>query len=169
MSNLNIQILKYVIEKLHKKKISTDKIIVQKLMFFLKQFNIPISYHFRMYAYGPYSKALNQDTYGLEFEDQLVINSNNYKKGINFQNDLDDKYSKRIDKKINLFIKMVDNKFKFSRMEIFGTTLYCYKALKYLEKDTDFNSVYTEFKAWKKNKHPKDKIKDAYTKIKEFL
>jgi uncharacterized protein YwgA len=73
MNNLNIEILKYVIEKLIGMNLPVTKIVVQKIMFYLKECGLPISYlDFDMYEYGPYSPELNFDFDELIFEKTLT-------------------------------------------------------------------------------------------------
>lgn len=168
MSSLNTEILKYVIDKLEKMKIPTDKIVVQKLMFYLKENGLPISYDYDMYAYGPYSKKLNHDADGLAFDKQLIISNRSYRKGDNFISELTDKYKNKIDDQIDKFRKLVDDSFDFETMEIIGTTFYCYNALKGFGLNSELIDVLEEFKGWKGGKYPDSKIQKAYNKIKRF-
>jgi len=169
MNNLNMEILKYVIEKLIEMNIPTDKIVVQKLMFYLKECGIPISYlDFDMYAYGPYSKKLNYDADELVFEEQLTISNKKYKKGSNFKHNLSIDYQDKIIKKIENFKLLVNNDFNFRSMEIFGTAFYCYKALNVNNNTPTNNDVIEEVKAWKGTKYSDESIRNVYNKIIEI-
>ena len=54
-------------------------------------------------------------------------------------------------------------------MEIFGTTLYCYKALKKIGIEPTLNKVIDEFKAWKGGKYKDHLIQKSYEQLAEFI
>lgn len=159
MDDLNKEILKYVISKLAEKKITSARIVVQKIMFYLKESGVPISYSFAPYAYGPYSKELGGDANELALLDQLESSGFKYSVGQKFSYNLAEDYQELIDKKINEFKSYVDN-YSFNSMELFGTTLYCIRSLEEMGIEPNEEKVLNEFKTWKGNRYnDKDVIK----------
>lgn len=162
MSDLNKEILKYVIDQLGEK--DSSKIAVQKVIFFLREIGIPITYTFGPYAYGPYSKELNNDADELIFWEELVSYNNGYKKGekfsINLPKWLRDSISEKIEE-----IRSVIEDFSFDSLELFGTVFYCIRSLQEIYINPSFEKVQEEFKAWKGNKYLSNRIQQAYKKI----
>lgn len=169
MDNLNKEILKYVISKLIDKQIPPVKIVVQKLLFFLRESGVPISYNYGPYAYGPYSKKLGIDADELVFSSQLEISGFEYRKGDNFSCNLNKTYQDLIDNKIEEFISLVEDDFRFTSMELFGTTLYCIRLLEETGSILNYENIIQEFKSWKGNKYPEEGVKKISKKLRPSL
>ena len=164
MDDLNKEILKYVISKLAEENISSARIVVQKIMFYLKEFGVPISYSFAPYAYGPYSKELGGDANGLVLLDQLESSGFEYTMGQKFNYNLTEDYKEIINKKMSEVISHVDD-FSFSSMELFGTTLYCIRSLEEMGIEPNEEKVLNEFKTWKGNKYSEKSVRKMFNKL----
>lgn len=164
MGDLNKEILKYVILKLTEKEISLARIVVQKIMFYLKESGVPISYSYAPYAYGPYSKELGSDANELVLLDQLESSSFKYSMGKNFNYNLTDDYKEIINKKIKKVRSHV-NDFSFSTMELFGTTLYCIRSLEEMGVEPNEGKVLSEFKAWKGNRYSEKSVIKMFNRL----
>ena len=169
MSELNKKFLKHIIRRLEEMNISSDKIVVQKLTYYLKEEGLPISYNYEMHAYGPYAKELSSDADYLELENQLSIYKCQYKTGDKYKDELPENYMNLIDEKISKFRSLINNDFNFDSMEIFGTTLYCYNALKKIGIEPTCDKVIDEFKAWKGKKYANHLIQKCYEQIVGFI
>ena len=168
MDDLNKEILKYIISKLAKKKIQIARIVVQKIMFYLKESGVPISYSYAPYAYGPYSKELGGDANELVLLDQLGTSGFEYSKGQKFSDDLTEDYKEIINKKISEVISHVDD-FSFSSMELFGTTLYCIRSLEEMGIKPNEEKVVSEFKAWKGNRYNDQDVIKMFNRLRPGL
>ena len=157
MGDLNKEILKYVISKLAEKEIPPARIVIQKIMFYLKESGVPISYSYAPYAYGPYSKELGSDANELVLLDQLESNGFKYSVGQKFSYDLAEDYKKFIDKKVDEIRSHV-NDFSFNSMELFGTTLYCIRSLEEIGTEPNEEKVLSEFKTWKGNRYSEKSV-----------
>lgn len=167
MVDLNKEILKYVIDQLEKeKKTSLSKIAIQKLIFFLREAGIPVTYDFEFYSYGPYSKGLNNDADELIFWSELKWDKDGYKKGEKFKVTLAIELKDEINKKIEELKSLADYNFNdFDSMELLGIIFYCIRALQEVGIDPNFENVQKEFIAWKGNKYSKEKLQQVYDKV----
>ena len=168
MDDLNKEILKYVISKLAKEKIQSARIVVQKIMFYLKESGVPISYSYAPYAYGPYSKELGGDANELALLDQIESSGFEYSMGQKFNYNLAEDYKELIDKKINEFKSYVDN-YSFSSMELFGTTLYCIRSLEEMGIEPNEEKVVYEFKTWKGNRYSEKNVIKMFNELRPGL
>jgi len=164
MGDLNKEILKYVISKLAEEEIPSARIVVQKIMFYLKESGAPISYSYAPYAYGPYSKELGSDANELVLLDQIESSGFKYSVGQKFSYNLTEDYKELIDKKINEFKSHVDN-YSFNSMELFGTTLYCIRSLEEIGTEPNEKKVVYEFKAWKGNRYSEKSVIKMFNRL----
>lgn len=171
MHNSSNDILNYVLSVLSKKEIPLDKIVLQKVMHFLKEMGIPHDFRFEPYTYGPFSSQLAHELGHLVFWDYLSEQEN--KHGFNLIKqppcELESKIKHKIESAIDKFSSIVDNQYDFQTMELFGTVLSCYRALEEVGEKPIKRNVVSEFIGWKGNKYSKSKIEDAYARIKQIL
>lgn len=158
-------ILITTLDLLTKKNIPLGKIVLQKIVYFLKDRGVPFSYSFRPFTYGPYSSSLSHALESLCFWDYLEERGNEYA-----IRDLptpapDEDLTPRITAAIDTFASMVDGQYDFKTMEIFGTVISCRRALEEVGEEVTPDSVLAEFKAWKADKYDDDRILAAYRKI----
>jgi uncharacterized protein YwgA len=149
------------------KNIELTKINIQKLVYFLRETNIPVTYKFAPYIYGPYSSELKSDIEDLLMWENITLQGNKYKVQ-NIPKDDSSFYSK-ISEKIESFKTALNNDFSFDNMEISGTLIYCYKALKKAQEKPNEGNVLKEFKNWKGNKYTDAKINQIFSKIKPLI
>ena len=168
MDDLNKEILKYVISKLAKEKIQSARIVVQKIMFYLKESGVPISYSYAPHAYGPYSKELGGDANELVLLEQLKSSGFDYSMGQKFSNDLTENYKEIINKKISEVTSYV-NDFSFRSMELFGITLYCIRSLEEMGIEPNEGKVVHEFKAWKGNRYDEKSVIKMFNSLRPGL
>ncbi len=167
------EILKYTLKQMEDKKIPLTKINIQKIVFFLKEVNIPINYKFEPYLYGPYSSDLASDLKYMERWDEIIFNNDNnsgyeLKDNIKLES-IDDMLINNISDRLDSFKEALKNDFSFDSMEISGTVIYCIRALQNFGREVSENAVLKEFKNWKGTRYPDIKIKMAYSNIKDML
>jgi len=159
------EIVKYVIGRLESLGKKTDKIVVQKLVFYLAETGVPIGYTFEPHLYGPYSQELSDDASDLSFWEQIEEDYGKYRKGTRFNVTLPEKLEKRTQRGIDGFLQVVGGDLSFNSMELFGTVLYCIKALEENGMDTNLESVLEEFEEWKGDKYDEDQVGEMYHSI----
>ncbi|MBW1617045.1 MAG: hypothetical protein JRJ49_11090 [Deltaproteobacteria bacterium] len=106
----------------------------------------------------------------MAFENKIKIDSYTYEKGESFEVNLADNYKNKIDNHIEKFNDLVNQDFSFETMEIFGTALYCYLALKEIDITPNYKNVLEEFEAWKGDKYKQKEtdIKNIWEKINQI-
>ena len=164
--------LKLVLKIMKEKGIRLTKINIQKIVFFLKEFNnIPVYYNYEVYLYGPYSSELQDELDDMAFWDEIkkknraeydIIDSD-------FKVNSNEEIENSIRENISKFGKIIDNNFSFDNVEIAGTLLYCIAALKNFDIEPNKENVIEEFKQWKGNKYPETKVREIYNKLKERI
>lgn len=167
MLDLNKEILKGVFNFLDKKNCELNKILVHKVMFFLKESGLPITYRFTPYTYGPFSFDLMNEMNEMVFWDKLETEGNNsFKITSPLDSDIESSLKEKIKAKIEDFFVLIDNDMDFGNLELYGTAIYCLKALQEINDEVNFDDFYEEFTAWKgEGKYPKDNIQKAYSKL----
>jgi len=166
MNSNNIILLRNTLSVMNEKAIPLEKIVIQKTVFYLSELGVPFTYRFKPYTYGPFSFDLMDDMNDLVFWDKLNTRGNNrYMVAENISSvELSDNQNFLSDK-IDRFIRLVNKKFDFKNMELFGTAIYCYRAFQEVGSKIAINKLITEFKLWKKNKFSDSEIKMAFEKI----
>jgi uncharacterized protein YwgA len=163
MSIDNKQVLKNVIDQMINKGVPAKKIVLHKLIFYLRESGIPITYRFEPYIYGPYSKELKNDLDDLVFWNELKLDEKNnlYSKD-NFQSKEIGGWLKPIINKLDDFAFISDNNYEFDNMEIVGTLMYCIRSFDKIRISRSWTKTLDEFKAWKGNKYTPEQIKPIY-------
>ncbi len=163
------EILRHVLKKMEQKNIPLTKITIQKIVFFLKNINIPIKYRFEPYLYGPYSSELQAELSYMELWDEVIYdNKSGYETIGEIQLEPID-YEQKISDKLDGFQEAVDDNFSFNSMEKAGTVIYCIKALEGADREVSENSVLEQFKNWKGIKYSDKEIKEAFHKIQPLV
>ncbi len=161
------EILKYTIEHLEHIRKKAQKVTLQKILYYFSLKNIPVSYHFEPYTYGPFSKELAADIDDLSFWDEIKVKGNKIEKGSEFRVELSEELRGALKQEIDNFIELVQDNLGFANIELYTTLLYNLRALKEIGKGTDFKTVFNEFKAWKGEKFSTDEVQFAYKRINE--
>lgn len=165
MRGISKEVIKYVTSWLSTRNKRVSKVVLHKVLFYLSESKLPIYYHFEPQTYGPFSRQLARDLDEMVFWDEMEQDGNCFtlpEKGlVGLPRDMMDNLESQLD----LFDKIVGGDYSFDSMEITGTLLYCMRALKAINENIDFDSVYKEFAAWKGEKYPEDHIKAAYDNI----
>lgn len=169
-TNKSGSVFKHVMAWLEAQGAEISKISVQKFLFFLQEKGEPLRYSFEPYTYGPFSKQVMEDADNLRRANEIVISERNYAKGEGFTDSLLDNRKVEIDQHLDRFSLMLNNNFTFNNLEVFGTTLYCLRALQESDLTVNRDSVVEEFKEWKGQKYSEELIIDAYEKLsQEFI
>ena len=169
------EVLKHVLTDMKAKEIPLTKINIQKTLFFLKEIDMPITYRFELYLYGPFSFELKDDLNDMETSKELkYVNKMEYEITNKMKKEpIDNSILKEISNKIDSFKKAVGNKFSFENMEIAGTIIYCINALKAINREANEENVLKQFKIWKGKKYSKankiKEIKEAFHKIQPLM
>ena len=159
------QIFKHVLAWMHKKNIETSKIAMQKTLFFLKEQGISMRFEFDAYAYGPFSRQVMETAEELEYAGEITVNPTYYELASAFSDTLPKKEKKNLNKKLDKFSSLIGGDFSFNNLELFGTVLYCIRALQENGMEPDSNDVIQEFHAWKGSKYSDKNIENAYGKL----
>jgi uncharacterized protein YwgA len=154
-----------ILNYLKKKNISVSKIVLQKLIFFMKESGFRFSYSFEPYKYGPFSENLSEDIDMLKVDEKISINKANLElvnidTGISLQDEAI--------KFINKFDEMLDGDYDFSNIELYGTVFYCIRSLEESTDPIDKDTVLKQFKGWKGNKFSDDSVFKALSDVLEF-
>lgn len=159
------QLFKHVLNWMHEKNIETSKIAMQKMLFFLKECGISMRFEFDAYTYGPFSRQVMDVAKELEYAGEINITRTHYELGSSFSDTLPEKQKENLDKKLDNFFSLIGGDFSFDNLELFGTALYCIKALQENGIEPDANGVLQEFQAWKGTKYSNNDIESAYEKL----
>jgi len=168
------KILKYILTDMKEKRIPLTKINIQKILFFLKETNIPITYKFELYLYGPFSFELKNDLYDMTMLKELIYNNDNKSEymitdKMKIEQHIDEDILKAISDKINSFKKVVQQDgFSFDSMEIVGTIIYCIRALEKVHRKVNAKNVLMQFKIWKNKKYQDEEIKKCFNEFNQF-
>jgi uncharacterized protein YwgA len=159
------EILKYVLKWLKDKNITPSKIALQKILFFLKERGIPLRYEFEAYAYGPFSKEVMFAADYLATQKGICVGRTDYELLPNFTCSLPENLQHELDQHLSIFSDLIDSEFRFDRLELVGTILYCIRSLQEHGMSVSQPEVTKEFKAWKGNKFKQAEIENAYIKL----
>ena len=164
-------LLKHVLSLMKQKSIPLTKINIQKIVHFLKEAGIPLTYRFEPYNYGPYSSELKIELGGLLLWEELSSIGNGYSINDTFKLDenIDQNTVNTISAKLDAFKNAVNGDFSFDSMEITGTIIYCNQALKNLGMHPNEHKVLNEFKNWKGQRYDDERITKAYSRISPLL
>lgn len=165
MSNKSESVFKHVMVWLENREGTVSKIAVQKLLFFLKEKGVSLRYSFEPYTYGPFSKQVMDEAEVLSFKKEIVVSTKDYSRGEAFTETLQPEEQDKIDRFLDSFSVMLDGNFSFDNLEVFGTTLYCLRALQESGYEVNQGAVVEEFKEWKGDKYQDWKIEGAYEKV----
>lgn len=159
------QIFKHVLAWMHRKNIETSKIAMQKILFFLKEKGIPMRFEFDAYTYGPFSRQVMDAAKDLEYAGEITVSRRDYNLTSSFSDTLPENEKTNLDKKLNKFSSLINKDFSFDKLELFGTVLYCIRALQENGIKLNFKKVIQEFQAWKGTKYSDKNIENAYGKL----
>ena len=160
-ANFSEDVFKLVLSWLSDSGKGTSKIAMQKLIFFLQEKGENFGYQFEPYTYGPFSKQVMNIATSLSEKGLISVHQRDYVIDQEFKYDIDEKKQERLREYLNSFQSFLKDDFSFDNLELYGTTLYCMKALDEVGESTDEDSVIAEFKAWKGRKYPEEDIKVA--------
>ena len=159
------QIFKHVLAWMFEKNISTSKIAIQKTLFFLKESGISMRFDFDAYIYGPFSKQIMDAAKELEYAGEITVSHSDYNLASSFSDTLPEKEKINLDEKLDKFTSLINKDFSFDNLELFGTILYCIRALQENGMKPDPNDVIQEFQAWKRTRYSDKNIENAYGKL----
>lgn len=162
MADLTKKIIANVLRYLDSNGFSMKKIVIQKSLFFLKDFGLPIRVKFVPYLYGPYSKDLSNAIDEMIFWDEIKETEDCYE----IKNLDDYEPISAVSTGMDKVKTLVNNDLGFINLELYSTGLYCFRALDAFKDSTDISTFIEEFKAWKKEKFPDDKIEECYENLK---
>ncbi len=154
--------LKHVLCRLENQKIPSSKIAVQKALFYLQEKGWVFGVEFEAHSYGPFSQQVAEAAYDLARDEEVIVNRTSYGIGQQFADILPDSEKQKMDTHLDRFFQMLNGDFSFKNFELFGTTLYCMRALQENGMMADQTSVIEEFKAWKGRKYRDEEISRAY-------
>ena len=70
-----------------------------------------------------------------------------------------------MNEKLDQFSSLIDRDFSFNNLELFGTVLYCIRALQENGMESNLKKVIQEFQAWKGTRYSDKNIENAYKKL----
>ena len=70
-----------------------------------------------------------------------------------------------MNKGISHFTSLINGNFSFDNLELFGTVLYCIRALQENGMELNLKKVIQKFQAWKGAKYSDTNIENAYEKL----
>lgn len=153
-----------VISYLKDKNIPLQKIVIQKVFFFLKESGFALSYSFEPYKYGPFSEELSEDLEILESEKKITID----KAMIELKDNNAEPLNANAKAFIDLFADLVEDNYDFDNMEIYGTVFYCIRSLEEALDPINKDTVLKQFTGWKGNKYLEKRVFDVFGRIINF-
>jgi hypothetical protein len=160
-------VFKHILAWLENNNKPTSKIALQKMLFFLQEKGVPLGYDFEPHTYGPFSRQVMQTATELTSNNEIVTQRTAYATAPEFADPLPDEDKAHIDDLLAGFSNMLEGKFTFDNLELYGTALYCLRALQENKMSWDREALVQEFRAWKGSKYPEDQISAAYNVLVE--
>ena len=155
-------VLKHVLFWLRDHDITPTKMLIQKFLFFLQERGVVPDYDFEPYAYGPFSRHVREAAAKLDEIGEINVEHTEYKLNDSLTDTLPSKEKQEIDEHLEQFVEMLSNRFSFSNLEVYGTALYCIRALEENGMPVGKEAVIEEFRAWKGRKYGEEVITAAY-------
>jgi uncharacterized protein YwgA len=165
MASISQKILARTLLKLQEKGWPLEKIIIQKVLYFLKTQNIPVGWDFEPYTYGPFSFALSSELNSMAYSERIMESNNCYLIKSLEGLDLDDDISGMVDSAIELFMEIVENKHDFGTMELYSTVLYCKRALEHSLGEVKEEDLISDFREWKDTRYSDEQIQKAFDRL----
>lgn len=163
MKNNNLKaLIKHVLVWIETNNLPTSKIAVQKAIFYLQEKGVIQGYNFEPYSYGPFCRQIMETATEMHQTKELIVERTFYKPGSEFHDNINEKQKEDVDKHLEQFVRLLDSDFSFDNLELFGTVLYCLKALQENDLPLDEDILIKEFKAWKGNKYADKSISNVY-------
>ena len=154
-----------ILNYLKNQNIPLQKIVIQKISFFMKIFGFVLAYSFEPYKYGPFSEKLSEDLETLDVDKKIKINKTNVEL---IDSSISDNLNGNAKTFIDLFDDMVAKNYDFDNMEIYGTVLYCIRSLYESSDPVTKETVLEQFIGWKGNRYSEARIYDSFEKIMNF-
>lgn len=160
-----------VLRKMKENKIPMDKIVVQKLFYFLDVQGFRLGLRFRPYTYGPYSFELADKLDDMDFWDEIGETRSSYflKNGIKVYDALTDEKMDKLSLIIQKFMKIVNSNFSFQNMELLGTILYCRESIVFSGEKPTGDLVVKEFKEWKGELYSEEDIRNGFRNLSKII
>lgn len=151
---------------LEEKGIEASKILLQKLIFYLKESRCPVTFRFKAYTYGPFSFDLQNEVDDMVFWDELEkISDHSFTPAKTFTCQLDQSVAEKIRLKTDQFLNLIGNDTSFHTLELYGTAIYCFRVLQELDDEVELEGFVDEFRAWKGSKYKREEIEQAFSKL----
>jgi len=165
MASISQKILARALVKLQEMGWPLEKIVIQKVLYFIKTEGLPVGWRFEPFTYGPFSFNLSSELTNMTYAGRLDEEKNTY--SIENLNDLelDAEMSNSVDEAIERFAEIVGNKHDFNTMELFSTVLYCKRALENSEGGAAEADVISDFREWKEDRYSEERIKYALSRL----
>lgn len=169
--NIDINpVILHLFRTMENKNVPTEKVVIQKIIYFLNTQGVRLGFKFEPYTYGPFSFDLANYLSSLAFWDQIKEHERYYTLTDRPETpDIDVGMKKKIDALLDAFCKVAGNNFDFQNMELLGTTLYCAESIIFAGEDPEKDQVVAEFIEWKKDKYSKERIFEAYNQLKPYI
>ena len=78
MAIISQKILARALQKLQEESWPLDKVVIQKVIYYLKTQGLPIEWHFEAYTYGPFSFSLSSELTSMTYCERLDEDNNRY-------------------------------------------------------------------------------------------
>ena len=172
---LDVNIMVSLIKRIEEKRLDIGKIQLQKLMYFLKDFGVPLSYRYVIYHYGPYSFELTSNLDSLDSLDVLDVVSDEKGYGYHIKKgDFADKFFEKDDAVTNEYKDKIDfvidtfASCEASEIELKATIHFVHNVLKNKKLNTAKKSVTTKVKQLKP-RFTEEKIELSYDELNKVI
>ena len=160
-------VFKHVLAWLEHHNMPTSKIAMQKALFFLQEKGVPLGFEFDSHTYGPFSRQVMETATELANNNEIVIQRTEYSQAPGFVDSLSEKDKAHVDGLMGRFASMLGGRFTFDSLELYGTALYCLRALQENKMNWNKDALIQEFRAWKGIKYSDEQISAAYDMLVE--
>lgn len=165
-----LAVLQNVLKSMHENKIPLTKINIQKIVYFLREVGLPLTYKFEPYTYGPYSFELKSELSNMTVHDKIKnVDDNTYELDSESMTPISDSLTAQINSQIQKYKKALGDSLSFDSMEIAGTVIYCYRALQNFGSDPSKENVVQEFINWKGAKYSNAEVERNYDEFAGLL
>ncbi len=165
MASMSQKILARALVKLNEMEWPLSKIVIQKVLYFIKTQGLPVDWRFEPFTYGPFSFSLSSELTSMTYAERLEIEGNIYSINDIAGLELDQKTSDAVDRAIDGFARIVDGDHSFKTMELFGTVLYCKRALESSLGEVRSEDVIADFREWKEDRYTDQEIQGALERL----
>jgi|GEM_PF-3234256 len=161
-------ILCEIIDFFQQREKRTNKILLQKALYFLNYRGMDSGYVFEGYLYGPYCREAAEDASQLSVDGIFSYDGTYFDTGFDFGKreaslKINGTDKGKIDRLLNEYWEeILDHDASFKNVELMGTVMY---VIKNTAAPLLFSQVWEGVKKWKRDKFTEEEVRKAFDKV----